>query len=230
MRFSLVIPCFNEEKNIPLLIERCKFIGQHDEIELVLVDNGSIDNTANVIKDFQKSLPYLKLVSVKDNLGYGYGILKGLEQSKGEILGWTHADMQTDPQDILKGLELFYKDKTVNFVKGRRVKRPFKDNFFTIGMSIFESLLLLKPMYDINAQPTMFSRDLFENWDSPPYDFSLDLYAYYMAMKKGYHIKRFKVFFNDRAFGESNWNISWQAKWKFIMRTIRYSIKLKRSL
>ena len=48
MRFSLVIPCFNEEKNIPLLIERCKFIGQHDEIELVLVDNGSIDNTANV--------------------------------------------------------------------------------------------------------------------------------------------------------------------------------------
>ncbi len=230
MRFSLVIPCFNEEKNIPLLIERCKFMDQHDEIELVLVDNGSIDNTANVIKDFQKSLPYLKLVSVKENLGYGYGILKGLEQSKGEILGWTHADMQTDPQDILKGLELFYKDKTVNFVKGRRVKRPFKDNFFTIGMSIFESLLLLKPMYDINAQPTMFSRDLFENWESPPHDFSLDLYAYYMAMKKGYHMKRFKVFFNDRAFGESNWNISWQAKWKFIMRTIRYSIKLKRSL
>jgi glycosyltransferase involved in cell wall biosynthesis len=230
MRFSLVIPCFNEAKNIPLLVESCKFMLTETDIELILVNNGSSDETDNIIADLKKVNPFLKSVSVEENIGYGHGILKGLENASGKILGWTHADMQTDPKDILKGLKLFSSDESVNFIKGKRINRPLKDNIFTIGMSIFETILLHAPMHDINAQPTMFKRKLYETWSNPPHDFSLDLYAYYLAIKNQNKIKRFNVNFNERVHGTSNWNINWRSKWRFIIRTIKYSLKLRRQL
>ena len=230
MIFSLVIPCFNEAKNIPLVLESCNFIKTLDKIELILVDNGSTDDTQEVFTKLLPNYPFCKSVRVENNIGYGNGILAGLAVANGEILGWTHADMQTDPKDILKGLKLFEKNSKKFFIKGRRVERPFGDNIFTFGMSVFESILLLKPMYDINAQPTMFSRSLYNNWKNPPSDFSLDLYAYYSALKQGYIVRRFQVKFGDRAHGLSNWNINWKSKLKFIVRTIKYSIKLKKQL
>ena len=84
--------------------------------------------------------------------------------------------MQTDPADILEGLKFFDADNQNLFVKGKRYGRPYMDVVFTIGMSIFETLFLRKPC-DINAQPTIFPREFFEDWQDPPTDFSLDLYA-----------------------------------------------------
>ncbi|EFL91633.1 glycosyltransferase II [Candidatus Regiella insecticola LSR1] len=143
------------------------------------VDNGSTDSTLEILQELLPSSPYCRTVHVEKNQGYGHGILTGLRAAQGEILGWTHADMQTDPLDLLQGLALFEQYGDNIFVKGRRYGRPFIDVMFTVGMSLFETVLLAKPMWDINAQPTLFSRKFFETWDSPPNDFSLDLYAYY---------------------------------------------------
>ena len=93
-------------------------------------------------------------------------------------------------------------------------------------MSIFESLLLLTPLWDINAQPNIFSRELFDNLEESPNDFSFDLYYYYLAVKNKYKIIRFKVNFGKRYFGISSWNINWQSKLRFIFRTIGFSFKL----
>jgi hypothetical protein len=138
--------------------------------------------------------------------------------------------MQTDPQDSLSGLELFEKHGKDIFVKGRRYGRPLADVIFTIGMSLFETLLLAKPMWDINAQPTMFPHKFFESWSSPPDDFSLDLYAYYQAQSQGLKVYRFPVKFGERAHGVSHWNVNWAAKWKFIRRTIDFSLQLKKKI
>jgi hypothetical protein len=62
----------------------------------------------------------------------------------------------------------------------------------------------------------------------PPHDFSLDLYAYHLARKRGLRVCRFPVKFGDRAHGVSHWNIDWKAKQKFIRRTIAYSLRLAR--
>ena len=230
MIFSLIIPCFNEAKNIPLVLDSCNFIKSSDQIEVILVDNGSTDDTQEIFTKLLPDYPFCKSVRVENNNGYGSGILAGLKVAKGETLGWTHADMQTNPKDILKGLILFEEDSENIFIKGRRIERPLSDSIFTLGMSIFESMLLHKPMYDINAQPTMFTRSLYNSWINPPNDFSLDLFAYYTALKQGYNIKRFQVRFGDRANGISNWNLNWKSKLKFINRTIRYSLKLKKQL
>lgn len=230
MKFSLVIPCYNEAENIPLLLERCRELTVKSDVEVILVDNGSTDNTPEVLGNLLPQYPGCRSVHVEKNQGYGFGILTGLKAAKGDILGWTHADMQTDPQDALLGFELFDQYGEDIFVKGRRCGRRFMDVIFTVGMSVFETLLLARPMWDINAQPTMFSRKFFASWNLPPQDFSLDLYAYYQAQTKRLKVYRFPVRFSERAHGVSHWNVNWAAKWKFIRRTIEFSLQLKKDI
>jgi glycosyltransferase involved in cell wall biosynthesis len=230
MRFSLVIPCYNEAANLPLLLERCKGLAVRSDVEVVLVDNGSTDSSAEVLQNLLPKYPGCRSIRVEKNQGYGFGIVSGLKAAKGGILGWTHADMQTDPQDALVGLELFEKHGDDIFVKGRRYGRPFMDVVFTVGMSLFETFLLARPMWDINAQPTMFSRRFFESWTAPPDDFSLDLYVYYQAQNYGLKVHRFPVRFGERAHGVSHWNVNWAAKRKFIRRTVDFSLQMKKKI
>jgi len=228
MKVSLVIPCYNETQNLPPLIDRCEELFSKHSIEVILVDNGSTDNSSDVISKY----PFIKLVRVEENLGYGFGIIQGLKQASGDILAWTHADLQTNPSDLIKGLVYF--KSSINpeklFVKGKRKGRPIHDDIFTLAMSLFETLLLQTLMWDINAQPTIFHKSFFETWVNPPKDFSLDLYAYFMAKNSKIKVQRFPVSFSKRLHGVSNWNINLTGKYKFIKRTLSYSFMLKRKL
>jgi len=141
MKLSIIIPCYNEAKNLPLILKRCEeVVSKESNIEIVIVDNGSTDNTSIVLDNLTSNISFVTRVKVENNLGYGHGILEGLRKAKGEILGWTHADMQTDIYDVLTGLNFFQiTDKPEQlFVKGRRYNRPILDVFFTIGMAIFK--------------------------------------------------------------------------------------------
>lgn len=228
---SLVIPCFNEAGNLPLLLRRLDQVVARDDVEVVLVDNGSGDETARILAAAAAERTYLRTLRVELNQGYGFGILSGLRVAEGEVLAWTHADMQTDPGDAFEGLALFEASGERDlFVKGRRRGRPAADVLFTAGMACFETLLLGRAMWDINAQPTLFPRRFFESWRAPPHDFSLDLYAYYQAKVQGLRVLRFPVRFGARAHGLSHWNVDWRSKLRFIQRTMRYSLELRRRL
>ena len=230
MKFSLVIPCYNEAKNIPLLLERCAVFNGRDDFEIILVDNGSTDASSKVLKELLPQYSSCKTVRVEENQGYGFGILSGLREAQGDVIGWTHADLQTDPQDVLQAVDFFKESPVKTFVKGKRYGRPFMDIIFTVGMSVFETFLLKKRMWDINAQPTLFSKEFFDSWTEPPHDFSLDLYAYYQAHMHKLKIYRFPVRFGERAHGTSHWNVNWSAKKKFIQRTFQFSLELKKRL
>ena len=228
MRLSLVIPCYNEVAHLPTLLSRCAEVAEPSEVEVILVDNGSTDDTPLLLMELLPHYPGCRSIRVERNLGYGHGIVSGLRAAKGAILGWTHADLQTDPLDAQRGLAIFETHKEI-LVKGRRCGRPINDVFFTVGMSIFETLLLGRPMWDINAQPTLFPRTFFETWHKPPKDFSLDLYVYYQAIRAGLPVRRFPVQFGERLHGVSHWNVDWASKRKFIRRTVYFSLQLRRN-
>jgi len=232
MKLSVVIPCYNEAKNIPLILDRFNRVMNRSDVELILIDNGSRDGSGILIDTLLPSYPFARKVEVAVNQGYGYGILAGLNQTSGDYLGWTHADMQTDPYDIIRALELLEQNAspTTLFVKGKRSGRPFSDTIFTIGMSIFETCFLGTLLWDINAQPIIFSREFFSEWDAPPHDFSLDLYVYYLAKKLGLKVLRLEVSFPERIHGQSSWNTDLASKWKFIMRTLQFSVRLKKGM
>lgn len=237
MRFSLVVPCYNEARSLEELSARCAVLVQAGA-EVILIDNGSTDETqarlaALGVPQVSADLPFaaLKSLRVEENQGYGFGILSGLRVARGDVLGWTHADLQTDPQDALRGFEIFSASAAPEllFVKGCRHGRPPADVFFTAGMSLFETLLFRRPMNDVNAQPTLLHRSFFERWSSPPPDFSLDLYAYAKAAASNLAVERFPVHFGARVHGVSHWNLDWRSKLKFIKRTFSYSIRLSGS-
>ncbi len=226
--FSIVIPCFNESGNLLKLIDSCKKELCSNGVEVILIDNGSNDNSDQILKTINTQDPLLKTYRIEKNLGYGGGILYGLSKAQGKYIGWTHADLQTEPADVLRGFELMLSDKT--FVKGSRVGRSFADNIFTIGMAIFESIILNMRLWEINAQPTIFSKEFFNNWDNPPSDFSLDLYAYALAKKNNLNIQRFKVFFPERFSGHSSWNTGIKSKITLIKRTLKFSFELRKNI
>ena len=79
MTLSLIIPCFNEERNIPFLLSKCNDAFYQKEIEVVLVDNGSSDDTQTILTKLLPKYPFIKMVRIENNLGYGHGILTGLK-------------------------------------------------------------------------------------------------------------------------------------------------------
>lgn len=230
MKLSIVVPCYNEAENIPLILKRFGEVIRRKDVEVILIDNGSTDNTQKVLAELLPRYPFARTIHVNVNQGYGYGIVQGLKACNGKFIGWTHADMQTDPADLLKALHIIEKkhENEKIFVKGKRKARPLFDQFFTMGMSLFETVYLGEKLYDINAQPNVFSKRFFGTWKNPPKDFSLDLYALYMARKRKLKIERFDVVFPKRIHGESHWNSGLASKWKFIKRTIDFSRKLKK--
>lgn len=228
MRLSIVVPCYNEAENIPLILKRFSEVVSED-VEVVVVNNGSTDNSGEIFDQLLPNYPFARLVYVPVNQGYGFGILQGLKTCNTEYIGWTHADMQTDPNDVMTAWKIAKQHFPENvYIKGNRKGRPFSDAFFTWGMGLFETLYMGEKLNDINAQPNVFPKAFFETWENPPLDFALDLYAAYMAKKTGLKMVRFPVLFPERIHGESKWNTGLQAKWKFIKRTIDFSLKLKR--
>lgn len=232
MKFSLIIPCYNEAANLPALLDRCgKLVAAlGEEIEVVIVDNGSRDDTQAILAQLLPQYSGIRVVKVEVNKGYGFGIVSGLRSCTTDIIGWTHADLQTDPMDVVEAVKIFKANEGDVFVKGKRYGRPLGDQFFTFGMSVFETLLLKTGLWDINAQPTMFTRSSFEQWENPPDDFSLDLYAYFMAKHRNAKVFRIRVLFGERAHGVSHWNVDWASKKKFIKRTVDFSLELKKRL
>ena len=233
MKLSIIVPCYNESRNIPLILEKFASVIKRDDIEVLLVNNGSKDNSQEILNELAPKYSFARVVKVESNQGYGFGILAGLRKAKGKYIGWTHADMQTDPADPLKALEIIEKqaNPTNCYIKGDRKGRPLFDQFFTMGMSLFETLYLGMKLWDINAQPNIFHRSFFDSVkESCPKDFSLDLYLLYMAQKNGLDVIRFDVVFPERIHGESSWNTGLASKWKFIKRTVDFSVKLKKEL
>lgn len=226
---SVVVPCYNESRNLPLLLERLSAISSQPGIEVVLVNNGSTDDSQAVLDRLLPSHPFARSVLVPVNRGYGYGILSGLREGRGEFLSWTHADLQTDPADILRALSIARTSTSPKstYVKGRRRGRPILDRMFTAGMGVFETLYFRKSLWDVNAQPNLFHKEFFARWSDPPHDFSLDLYVLWKARHEGMEVVRMPVRFPPRLHGKSSWNTGWLSKWRFVLRTLRFSRQLK---
>ena len=229
---SLIIPCYNEEDNLPMLFKKLLKI-QAKLNEIILVDNGSTDNTSLKIEDFIKNNDTcIKILKIKKNIGYGDGIMSGIRKSSGQIVAWTHADLQTDPQDVIDAYQYFISNsKDRNFIlKGKRKKRKFFDNLFTSLMSIISSVAFKVRLSDINAQPKMFSRDFIKYIDNAPNDFSLDLFILVKAIKMNYTILEYPVMFKNRYYGMSKGGGSFIGKLKLTLRTLSYINNLRISL
>lgn len=123
---SVVVPCYNEEENVPYFYEELfkqeeKLKALQVEIELIYIDDGSSDHTVEEVKKLHEKDERVHLVSFSRNFGKEAGIYAGLQKAKGEYIVMMDADLQ-DPPALLP--EMFsYLEQGYDSVATRRVTR-----------------------------------------------------------------------------------------------------------
>jgi glycosyltransferase involved in cell wall biosynthesis len=117
-----VFPCYNEQDNIgPLLSEALGALPPFaDSFEIVVVDDGSRDHSADVVRDVAQRRPEVRLVAHPTNLGYGHALRTGLAQSRGDVVAWIDGDRQFRIADLALLIDALAK---ADVVIGRRVRR-----------------------------------------------------------------------------------------------------------
>ncbi|MBI3465389.1 MAG: hypothetical protein HY000_20390 [Planctomycetes bacterium] len=115
-------------------------------------------------------------------------------------------------------------------IRGRRIGRPLVDRFFTWGMGHVASAALGERLWDINAQPKIFHRDLFARMHDAPWDFSLDLYLLYIAQREGWTCIEQPVRFEARQHGTAKGGGTLRGKLRLTRRTFKYIFELRRRL
>ncbi|MFA6530999.1 MAG: glycosyltransferase family 2 protein [Candidatus Micrarchaeia archaeon] len=228
IELSIVLPCYNEEKNIPAVLERLASVVSGRNVEVVLVNNGSLDNTGKVLKEeiSKNSYKFAKIVKVEKNIGYGFGVMEGLRACKGKFLAFSHADLQCDPGDIIKAYGLLVSSPNPErvLVKGNRHARH---SIISTIFLLLSSVLFLKKFSDINAQPKVFHNSLLKLLRKPPNDFTLDFYVQWAALMNRFKVAEISVEFPERKHGKSNWSSTFSSRLKSMAGFVYYLFKLR---
>ncbi len=237
LEFELVLPCYNESKSLHSIVTRASMEAEKsgltpDQFKLVLVENGSKDDSLQRMHELSKTElgAWFRIVPVPVNQGYGFGLFSGLSTCQAPFVGWSHADEQTDPADAFRAFQVIKKsaDPQKTFVKGVRVGRDPKDAFVSQVFETLAWIILNVRFHEINAQPKVFHQSFLKKMIQPPWNFAFDLYMLYQAGKNHFKISEIEVLFPPRKFGTSNWASTFLGRYKTILGMIAYMWRLRK--
>lgn len=106
-KLSIIIPAFNEEKRLPRALAGIRdYFTRHgenlDEVEIIVVDDGSTDGTARVAEEWAREINSLRIVSNGKNCGKGYSVQHGMLEARGKIALFTDADLSSPMEESEK--------------------------------------------------------------------------------------------------------------------------------
>lgn len=150
---SIFFPAYNDSKSIPRLIDTANLVAKDitDDYEVLVINDGSKDDTKNILEKLQKRYRNLKVIHHSKNLGYGAALASGFRNSKKEWIFYTDGDGQYDPKELLFLLKNRKSD--IDVVNGYKLRRS--DNFVRkiLGYlyNFFIHLLYPIPISDIDC-------------------------------------------------------------------------------
>ena len=145
---SVVIPCFNEEEVLPVSMQELVPLLQSwkgniiSSYQIVFANNGSTDNTLEVMLSLQKEYEGIKIVDLRNNFGYQSSISAGLFHADNDLIISIDSDLQDDPAKMEEMIEMYYKgyDMVLGIRDSRKTdsffKRIFSEGFYKI-MQVF---------------------------------------------------------------------------------------------
>jgi len=160
---TVAMPAYNEAENIEAMVEDVIQMMDPlaDDYEVIVVDDGSRDGTAQVVKSLEQRYPQVRLVQHEVNQGYGAAVFSGLTNASKELVFFTDSDRQFDLQEIHKLLDLI---DQVDLVVGYRAPRrdPFMRKLNGWGWSALVTLLFGYTARDIDCAFKLMHRTVIE--------------------------------------------------------------------
>ena len=199
---SIIIPIFNEAESLPSLFKELKSeFGNSSSVEIVFVNDGSTDSSQQSIERAILDNSTWKMINLYRNYGKSVALQAGIECSSGEIIGTLDADLQDDPKEIAKLIDLSDKfDLVIGWKKNRLdpLEKRIASKIFNFFIRVFSGLKIK----DSNTGIKIFKREVAE---------SLNLYGGrhryipLLAHQKNFSVGEVSVNHRKRKFGDSKY-------------------------
>ena len=199
----LVIPVFNEEQRILSCLETVDTFRQTDmaNLECIIVDDGSKDNTLQIVEEYAASSPWLKIIPFERNQGKGMAVRRGMEQNSSSFVFFADADFSVPPQCMLTALPVLQQgvDMVIGSRRHSESKFVSKQKLFRRAIGILGNIAIRKvtglPFLDTQCGFKGFNRacarHIFSDLKTKGYLF--DVEALLLAVEKGFSIKEIPV-------------------------------------
>jgi glycosyltransferase involved in cell wall biosynthesis len=214
VELSVVVPVFNEEGNLPILIPKLVQVLNPLGLayEMIFVDDGSSDGSRNILKEMALKYPSLRMIGLRKNRGLSTALIAGIREAQGEKIVTLDSDLQNDPEDIPKLLG--YLDQ-YDMATGWRQKRddPWLKRISSKIANAIRNRLSGEEIKDSACTLRAFKRECIR--DLIAFN-GMHRFFSTLAKIQGYRIIEVPVFHRPRKFGKSKYNIRNRAWRSFI--------------
>ncbi len=224
MKLSIIIPVYNEEKNILKVIKKVKKVKlKNIKKEIIIIDDFSTDNTRRILKKIKDKS--LKIFFHPKNIGKGAAIRTALKHITGDIVLIQDADLEYNPEEYPKLLEPIINGKA-KVVYGKRFTKQHKPRYriYYLGnlvLTFITNLLYNSKIKDMETCYKVFKKDVIKNikLNAKKFDFEPEVTS--KILKKGYRIYEVPISYKSRSIKEGK-KIGWEDGIEAIYYLIKY--------
>jgi glycosyltransferase involved in cell wall biosynthesis len=224
---SVVIPVLNERENLPALYDRLTetLTGLNRAYEIIFVDDGSSDGSAELSRSLVQSDPCVTLVELRRHFGKAAALQVGFQTAKGDIIITMDGDLQDDPAEIPRFLEAL--DGGVDLVSGWKKMRqdPLTKTLPSRLFNLVTSTLTGIKLQDFNCGFKAYRREVVESLDLYG---ELHRYIPVLAHANGFRIGEIAVNHRPRCYGKSKYNFERFLRGAFDLLTVLFLGSFKR--
>ena len=191
---SIFFPAFNEQENVAYMIERAAEVAEDlvDRWEIIVVDDGSVDRTADIVRETARRDPRVRVISHDGNRGFGQALRTGIAASRYDWVFYTDCDGQFDLCQLEEALELAAE---TDIVAGYRRERrdPALRLFYSLAYNALVSLMFWKSFKDVDSSFKLYRKSIFDRFFPESTCGVADFEILYLAHRHGFRIRQIPV-------------------------------------
>ncbi len=195
-KYTIIVPTYNEGRTVNYVINNIQETFNKEDYEIIVVNDGSTDNTEEMLAALSKDKENLVVISYKDNRGKGYAIRRGIAYAKGKFIGIHDADVEYNPRDLL----ILFKISEVTgcVVYGSRFRGSIEGMAWyiylgNIFLSLLFSLLYRVFVTDIETGHKVFPSKILKSLKLRSDGFDIEIEISAKIAKKGHSILEFPI-------------------------------------